>query len=121
LGLPIISCVFIQPDGKPTNSTAMTILVMAMIVAFGGTASLSPMKNSTSRTNAMIAMPIFTNGQLIQSIPDAIAKVLETHTGAVNVKHQDIHVSNCPICGPGLNDEKCPTCANCGWSKCNGV
>jgi len=67
------------------------------------------------------AEPIFTNGQLIQSIPDAIAKVLETHIGAVNVKHQDIHVSNCPICGTGLNDEKCPTCANCGWSKCNGV
>jgi ribonucleoside-diphosphate reductase alpha chain len=67
------------------------------------------------------AEPIFTNGQLIQSIPDAIAKVLETHIGAVNVKHQDIHVSNCPLCGTGLSDEKCPTCVNCGWSKCNGV
>jgi len=54
-------------------------------------------------------------------IPDAIAKVLETHIGAVKVKHQDIHVSNCPLCGTGLSDEKCPTCANCGWSKCNGV
>jgi ribonucleoside-diphosphate reductase alpha chain len=67
------------------------------------------------------AEPIFTNGQLIQSIPDAIAKVLETHIGAVKVKHQDIHVSNCPLCGTSLSDEKCPTCANCGWSKCNGV
>jgi ribonucleoside-diphosphate reductase alpha chain len=67
------------------------------------------------------AEPIFTNGQLIQSIPDAIAKVLETHIGAVRVKHQDIHVSNCPLCGTGLSDEKCPTCVNCGWSKCNGV
>jgi ribonucleoside-diphosphate reductase alpha chain len=67
------------------------------------------------------AEPIFTNGQLIQSIPDAIAKVLETHIGAVNVKHQDIHVSKCPLCGTALNDEKCPTCVTCGWSKCNGV
>jgi ribonucleoside-diphosphate reductase alpha chain len=67
------------------------------------------------------AEPIFSNGQLIQSIPDAIAKVLETHVGSVNTKHQDINAIHCPICGNALADEKCPTCANCGWSKCNGV
>ncbi|MBN2400050.1 MAG: adenosylcobalamin-dependent ribonucleoside-diphosphate reductase [Candidatus Aminicenantes bacterium] len=67
------------------------------------------------------AEPIFTNGQLIQSIPDAIAKVLETHVGKVNSRHQDFNALNCPICGSSVTDEKCPTCANCGWSKCNGV
>jgi ribonucleoside-diphosphate reductase alpha chain len=67
------------------------------------------------------AEPIFTNGLLIQSIPDAIAKVLETHVGTVNTHHQDHNASYCPICGSSVNDEKCPTCANCGWSKCNGV
>jgi ribonucleoside-diphosphate reductase alpha chain len=67
------------------------------------------------------AEPIFSNGQLIQSIPDAIAKVLETHVGKVNTHHQDMSGLNCPICGSSITDEKCPTCANCGWSKCNGV
>ena len=67
------------------------------------------------------AEPIFSNGQLIQSIPDAIAKVLETHVGKVNTHHQDMNGLNCPICGSSVSDEKCPTCANCGWSKCNGV
>ena len=67
------------------------------------------------------AEPIFSNGQLIQSIPDAIAKVLETHVGKVNTRHQDINSLQCPICGASISDEKCPTCANCGWSKCNGV
>jgi ribonucleoside-diphosphate reductase alpha chain len=67
------------------------------------------------------AEPIFSNGQLIQSIPDAIAKVLESHVGKVNTRHQDMSGLNCPICGSGVPDEKCPTCANCGWSKCNGV
>ncbi len=67
------------------------------------------------------AEPIFSNGQLIQSIPDAIAKVLETHVGKVNTRHQDMSGLNCPICGSSVTDEKCPTCANCGWSKCNGV
>jgi len=67
------------------------------------------------------AEPIFSNGQLIQSIPDAIAKVLETHVGKVNTRHQDLNLPSCPICGGSVSDEKCPTCANCGWSKCNGV
>jgi ribonucleoside-diphosphate reductase alpha chain len=67
------------------------------------------------------AEPIFSNGQLIQSIPDAIAKVLETHVGTVNSRHQDLNAIHCPICGSSISDEKCPTCANCGWSKCNGV
>jgi ribonucleoside-diphosphate reductase alpha chain len=67
------------------------------------------------------AEPIFSNGQLIQSIPDAIAKVLETHVGKVNTHHQDMSGLNCPICGSSVPDEKCPTCSNCGWSKCNGV
>ena len=67
------------------------------------------------------AEPIFTNGLLIQSIPDAIAKVLETHIGTVHTHHQDHNALNCPICGSSVSDEKCPTCANCGWSKCNGV
>ncbi|MBN2344977.1 MAG: adenosylcobalamin-dependent ribonucleoside-diphosphate reductase [Candidatus Aminicenantes bacterium] len=67
------------------------------------------------------AEPIFSHGQLIQSIPDAIAKVLETHIGPVHSRHQDIHALHCPVCGSSVSDEKCPTCANCGWSKCNGV
>ncbi len=67
------------------------------------------------------AEPIFSNGQLIQSIPDAIAKVLETHVGKVNTRHQDMNSPQCPICGSSVADEKCPTCSNCGWSKCNGV
>jgi ribonucleoside-diphosphate reductase alpha chain len=67
------------------------------------------------------AEPIFTNGLLIQSIPDAIAKVLETHVGTVSTHHQDHNALYCPVCGSSVNDEKCPTCSNCGWSKCNGV
>jgi ribonucleoside-diphosphate reductase alpha chain len=67
------------------------------------------------------ADPIFHNGQLIQSIPDAIAQVLENHIGEIAVNRQDLNTHNCPICGALLPDQKCPTCPNCGWSKCNGV
>ncbi len=64
--------------------------------------------------------PIFYNGQMIQSIPDAIAKVLERIIGEVKEGStaKDMYVDKCPVCGWPLPDEKCPTCPNCGWSKC---
>jgi ribonucleoside-diphosphate reductase alpha chain len=62
--------------------------------------------------------PIFTEGGLIQSIPDAIAKVLEKHFGEVKHNAKDFYTVRCKICGALLPDEKCPVCINCGWSKC---
>ena len=62
--------------------------------------------------------PIFTEGGLIQSIPDAIAKVLEKHFGEVKTSAKDFYTVRCKICGALLPDEKCPVCSNCGWSKC---
>ncbi len=62
--------------------------------------------------------PIFTEGGLIQSIPDAIAKVLEKHFGEVRESAKDFYTVRCKICGALLPDEKCPVCPNCGWSKC---
>jgi ribonucleoside-diphosphate reductase alpha chain len=62
--------------------------------------------------------PIFTDGGLIQSIPDAIAKVLEKHFGEVKTSAKDFYTVRCKICGALLPDEKCPVCNNCGWSKC---
>jgi len=62
--------------------------------------------------------PTFHNGALIQSIPDAIAQVLERHIGQVNVNSQDLNTLNCPWCGAAIPDEKCPVCPACGWTKC---
>ena len=62
--------------------------------------------------------PIFTEGGLIQSIPDAIAKILEKHFGEVKHNAKDFYTVRCKICGALLPDEKCPVCINCGWSKC---
>ena len=56
--------------------------------------------------------PIFTEGGLIQSIPDAIAKVLEKHFGEVRHNAKDFYTVRCKICGALLPDEKCPVCTN---------
>lgn len=65
--------------------------------------------------------PTFHNGALIQSIPDAIAHVLEKDTGRVHVNNQDLGTVTCPLCGTTMPDEKCPVCPECGWTKCTGT
>ncbi|HOI44557.1 MAG TPA: hypothetical protein PLX50_02965, partial [Candidatus Aminicenantes bacterium] len=65
------------------------------------------------------AEPIFTEGGLVHSIPDAIAKVLERHLGEVKNNPLDLYKNVCRMCGATLPDEKCPTCPNCGWNKCS--
>ncbi|MCP4214188.1 MAG: hypothetical protein GY765_06005 [bacterium] len=65
--------------------------------------------------------PTFHNGLLIQSIPDAIAQVLEQHTGEVAMGKQDLNVVSCPLCGATIPDEKCPVCPSCAWTKCSGA
>lgn len=64
------------------------------------------------------AEPTFHNGALIQSIPDAIAQVLEKHSDPVQTGGQDINSVTCPMCGASIPDEKCPVCPVCGWTKC---
>lgn len=63
--------------------------------------------------------PVFTEGGLVQSIPDAIAKVLERHLGEVKENGRDLLRDVCPVCGASLPDEKCPVCPNCGWTRCS--
>jgi ribonucleoside-diphosphate reductase alpha chain len=64
--------------------------------------------------------PIFTEGGLVQSLPDAIAKVLERHFGEAQNNSKDLYQVICKVCGASLPDEKCPTCLNCGWNRCSG-
>ncbi len=65
------------------------------------------------------AEPVFTEGALVQSIPDAIAKVLERHLGEVQTRTKDMFETACRVCGATLPDEKCPVCPNCGWNRCS--
>jgi ribonucleoside-diphosphate reductase alpha chain len=65
------------------------------------------------------AEPVFTEGALVQSIPDAIAKILERHLGEVQSGAKDFYQTTCRVCGATLPDEKCPVCPNCGWNRCS--
>jgi ribonucleoside-diphosphate reductase alpha chain len=64
---------------------------------------------------------VFTSGGIVQSIPDAIAKVMERHLGTAPNTSRDVFQVICKNCGASLPDEKCPTCPNCGWNRCSGT
>ncbi len=65
--------------------------------------------------------PIFGNGGLISSIPDAIAHVLFNQFGNGRKIHKEADLSEefCPDCGGRIEYESgCVVCRGCGYSKC---
>jgi ribonucleoside-diphosphate reductase alpha chain len=67
------------------------------------------------------ASPVFGNGALISSIPDAIAHVLHSHFGnGEKIREEgDITDEFCPDCGGRIeHDSGCIVCRSCGYSKC---
>ena len=75
--------------------------------------------------------PIFTNGQSVLSIPDAIASALRTQYTVSNVKDvmDDLNLASekpalkkkeCPECHHYaiIFENNCQRCVQCGYSKC---
>ncbi len=73
------------------------------------------------------ASPVFADGKLIMSIPDAIAAVLRKHfivgneKGKTRPKEIDINMERCPDCGSRslAFEQGCIVCKTCGFSKCD--
>jgi len=72
--------------------------------------------------------PVFSEGKLIMSIPDAIASVLKKHFVSVGKNQSDtprravdLNLERCPDCGDRalVFESGCMTCRSCGYSKCD--
>jgi ribonucleoside-diphosphate reductase alpha chain len=62
--------------------------------------------------------PIWQNGKIVLSCPDAIAQVIKTHTN-VGTTEMPTMMGACPDCGSALEHEGgCQVCRSCGFSKC---
>ena len=104
--------------GKSGYSTMADAEALGRLISTALRSGVEPEEVITQLKGIGGSEPIFTEGGLIQSIPDAIAKVLEKHFGEVKHNAKDFYTVRCKICGALLPDEKCPVCINCGWSKC---
>ena len=74
--------------------------------------------------------PVFSDGKLVMSIPDAIATVLKRHfvsvgdasvRGPAKKRPMDLNLERCPDCGDRALafEQGCMTCRSCGYSKCD--
>ena len=66
--------------------------------------------------------PVFQNGGLVLSIPDAISRVLENRymqDKKVHGRKESLSGQTCPECGETISfEEGCMTCHFCGYTKC---
>ena len=105
--------------GKSGYSTMADAEAIGRLISLALRSGVDPVEVVTQLKGIGGSEPIFTEGGLVTSIPDAIAKVLERHFGAGKNGGRDFFQLVCRQCGATLPDEKCPTCPNCGWNKCS--
>jgi len=71
--------------------------------------------------------PVYSEGKLIMSIPDAIAAVMKKHflnneeNNSKTSKATDLTIERCPDCGDRALafESGCMTCKSCGYSRCD--
>jgi len=107
--------------GKSGYSTMADAEALGRLISLALRSGVDPKEVTEQLKGIGGSEPIFTEGGLVQSIPDAIAKVLERHIGKTKAQVKDFFTTQCKICGASLPDEKCPTCPNCGWNRCSGT
>jgi ribonucleoside-diphosphate reductase alpha chain len=123
--------------GKSGYSTMADAEALGRMISLALRSGVAPKEVISQLKGIGGSEPIFTDGGLVQSIPDAIAKVLDrafsTEPAALKKSDKDkekagpgdapdapkdMYTTRCRVCGAVLPDEKCPTCPNCGWSRC---
>ena len=105
--------------GKSGYSTMADAEALGRLVSLALRSGVDPREVIFQLKGIGGADPVFTEGGLVQSIPDAMAKILERHVGEVRENPRDFLKNICRQCGASLPDEKCPTCPACGWNKCS--
>jgi len=108
--------------GKSGYSTMADTEAICRLISLGLRSGI-PVNNIVEQLRGIGgASPVFGQGGLISSIPDAIAIVLHKYFGngaKINHNDKDISAEFCPDCGAPIEHESgCVVCRSCGFSKC---
>lgn len=107
--------------GKSGYSTMADTEAICRLISLGLRSGI-PVSNIVEQLKGIGgSSPVFGNGGLISSIPDAIAIVLHKQfgNGKAIERDLDLSVEFCPDCGARIEHESgCIVCRGCGYSKC---
>ena len=123
--------VFVQVGKSGGHANALTEAI-GRLISLALRSGVSPVEVVKQLKGIRSANPVWEDGEVYFSIPDAIAKVLEKHMGKgeqlkifpepIRKTGREIKPSGeiCPECGAALVImEDCATCLSCGYSKCD--
>lgn len=107
--------------GKSGYSTMADTEAICRLISLGLRSGI-PVANIVGQLKGIGgSSPVFGNGGLISSIPDAIAIILHAQFGEGKklAKELDLSLEFCPDCGARIEHESgCVICRGCGFSKC---
>ncbi len=114
--------VFVQ-IGKSGYTTMADAEAIGRLASLGLRAGIDPKQIVEQLEGIGGDSPVFSEGKLVMSIPDAVAAVLKSHfvgTDTTSASPKDKHLARCPECdSPSLAFESgCVACKSCGYSKC---
>ena len=116
--------VFVQ-IGKSGYTAMADAEAIGRLASLGLRAGISPSQIVNQLEGIGGASPVFSEGKLVMSIPDAVAAVLKNHFGGkdedkTTEASKDLRFANCPECNSTslAFESGCVSCMSCGYSKC---
>ncbi len=140
-------CEVFSTIGKAGGNAAAQSEAVSRLISLALRSGVDPQEVISELKGISGPTPVWENGELILSTPDAIGKAIERHVkrgmgssdgvaipkieekkkdndigGPSEPTDTDIQIRNavtCPDCGAAVaHENSCLTCKHCGWSKC---
>lgn len=114
-----------QRDGNGCRVAYNNALAMVMSMALRAGVPIKDISKALKGQSC--GQPVWENGTLILSCPDAIGKLLDKEQEFQDFKHEvkeDVPISvpkkRCSCGGELINQGGCEVCRDCGWERCGG-
>ena len=120
-------CEVFSTIGKSGGAAAAQSEAISRLISLVLRSGVDPMEIVKELEGIAGPKPLWDDGKLILSTPDAIGQTLRAYLEEKGAKMGPAHAhitpgEKCPECGGALSMvEGCMACTHCGWSKCGGA
>ena len=123
-------CEVFSTIGKAGGNAAAQSEAISRLISLALRSGIDPQEIVKSLKGISGPTPVWEDGELILSAPDAIGRALERHlhrgaepraesSGSVPDTRETKSSATCPECGSTVvHESNCLNCKHCGWSKC---